>query len=188
MLTPKGLTRSTTARPIAPKPAIPIVLPLSEPSGVIFHSARPDIVDTLLETEDRRKDIFGDRIGRNAATDRDHGTIEQPRRKEIDARRCSLDPAEAKRPAHRLLRGRAVPARQRPRQQHVGLGGDLPLGPIGRMIDDQRTGPVIGKGSTNFGAELIDDDRRPHAHGSALVFNAGSVHVATFMMALMRTC
>jgi len=40
MLTPNGLARSATARPIAPKPAIPIVLPVSEPSGPIFHCSR----------------------------------------------------------------------------------------------------------------------------------------------------
>src|SRR5438552_5893754 len=62
-------------------------------------AARPDVVDALLEAEDRRNDIFRDRISRDAATDRDHGTVEQPRRKEIDARRCRLDPAQAKRPA-----------------------------------------------------------------------------------------
>jgi hypothetical protein len=122
-------------------------------------AARPDIVDAFLKAEDCRKDIFRDRIGRDAAANCDHGTVEQPCRKEIDAGRCGLDPAQAKRPTRWLLLGRLVPARQRPRQQHVGLRGDLPWRAVGGMIDNQRTRPVIDQRSTNVRAKLIDDDR-----------------------------
>ncbi|MGY4360922.1 hypothetical protein ACVW0J_007415 [Bradyrhizobium sp. i1.7.7] len=143
----------------------------------LLAAARPDVMDALLEAENRRKDVFRDRISRDAAADRDHGTVEQPRRKEIDSRRCGLDPVQAKRPAGRLLRRRLVPAHERPRQQHVGFGSNLPGRAIGGMIDDQRARPVIDQRRTNVRAKLIDDDRRSHAGGGALVFNSGSVHV-----------
>ncbi len=142
----------------------------------VAGAARPHLVNALFKAQDGREHIFGNRIGRDTASDRDHRPVQQPCWKEIDAGRGCLDPAQAEWPPDGLCRRRLVPTGQRTRQQHVGLRRNLPGRAIRGVVDDPGTRPVIGERRTNFRSKLIDDDWRPDAGGSASPFDAGCIH------------